>query len=476
MDSSKYITFKHSGYLIFFNGHKMTLSAFPQKEDSFKKNKFHGHFQDEKGKSKSIHHFLTRLKNTLPTHSIQRKKKNHFQDHRPTLLRLTLNVSNICNMACKYCYADRGTYYTSGQMMTKETAFNAINFASRNFSNIEHVNFFGGEPTMNEPIIRLVCEYFIYLHNQGILSHLPSFGLTTNGYDISELMFEVIKKYQFSVSVSLDGPKFIHDQLRVSKKGFVTFEAIAKNVDRLIGMGVNPEFECTYTKLHWQNGIDLKKLMDFFYERFQCRILHCPLVITTPNSPWFIPLDVASKLYTDAINYSIENLSKHVPKSLSVATRFLNSLVTKIPISQYCPAAKSTLTINADGNVFSCFLLMHGTGYCLDNVNSDYQGLGPPDTIHTLLKMANKWQNPACQKCWAQALCFGCLGEDLVREGERIYRSSIPGKSNTCDFKRSQVQAFLTSIVDKWLEVGQNPDFPLDVKHNIYSNKEKNPC
>lgn len=454
MTPSNVKVFECNEYIVIFNGQDMTLRLLPLQQYRVSAYDIFDYIQCVEEQSCLLGNVQENLSDVFPCHTVTSQTRNSLPKHdqRPTLQRLTLNVSNTCNMACKYCYANGGTYYTSGKLMNKNTALNAINFVSRNFSRIEHVNFFGGEPTMNQSIIELICEYFIYLHSRGILSYLPHFGLTTNGYAISAHMFEILQRCDFSVSVSLDGPKEIHDRLRVSSNGSPTYDAIEKNIKKLIDMGIVPEFECTYTGEHWQRGIDLVALMDFFYDNFQCHTLHCPLVIANPNSPWFIPLGTATKLYADAIRYSIRNLAREVPNSISVATRFLNSLTAKTPIWQYCPAGKSSLTINADGNIYACFMLMRGTGYCLGNVNGEDHGFGRPDSIGVLLEDANKWQNPACCDCWAQSLCFGCLGEDLVREGQVVQRSVIPGQSGSCDFKRKLVEVFLMSVVEIYLD------------------------
>jgi uncharacterized protein len=391
------------------------------------------------------------LGNLLPSCPTQPSNSRPKRDPRPVLHRLTLNISNTCNMTCKYCYANGGAYYTRGMLMNRDTALNAVNVVSRNFSMIDHVNFFGGEPTLNQPIIEMVCEYFIYLHTRGVLPYLPQFGLTTNGYAMDKDMLKVLRTYSFSVTVSVDGPQEIHDRVRVSKDGSGTYAAIVENVKTVIGMGIVPEFECTYTGEHYRSGIDPATLMDFFHDSFQCRTLHCPMVIAEPTSRWFIPLESATELYADAIRYSMRNLARGIPRSVSVATRLLNSLATKTPICHYCPAGKSTLTVNADGNVYACFMLMNGAGFCLGNVNGEEQGLSYPDSISAVLKDADKWQNPACRDCWAQSLCFGCLGEDLAREGPVVHRSVIPGRSGLCDFKRKLVEVFLMSAAEACL-------------------------
>lgn len=452
MTSSNVKTFQCNDHLVIFNGRDMTLRVFPLQEYNQSTDTKFNYLQFADKQLFSSRGVEESLSDLFPKHQINTKNNSQKSRQKLTLQRLTLNVSNICNMACKYCYANRGTYYTRGKLMNRNTALNAINFISRNFSKIEHVNFFGGEPTMNESIVELICEYIIYLYSNGVLSYLPRFGLTTNGYAISNRMFEIFQKYNFSVSVSLDGPKEIHDRLRISRMGLQTYDAIVKNIKKLINISIVPEFECTYTGEHWREGIDLIRLMDFFHDNFRCQTLHCPLVITNPNHPLFISLKTASKLYTDAIRYSIENLSSGITNSISIATRLLNSLTNKIPIQQYCPAGKSLLTINADGNVFACFMLMNGMDYCLGNVNREDSKFRRSNRIITLLEDANKWQNPTCCKCWAQSLCFGCIGEDLGREKLLSFRSVDLDQSGTCDYKRKLVEVFLISVAETYID------------------------
>jgi uncharacterized protein len=80
-------------------------------------------------------------------------------------------------------------YYNADQLvMTQDTALNALNWAAWAYSRVEHINFFGGEPTLNPDIIELVCDYARYLHRRSVLSLPPSFGITTNGYALAERM------------------------------------------------------------------------------------------------------------------------------------------------------------------------------------------------------------------------------------------------------------------------------------------------
>lgn len=379
------------------------------------------------------------------------------RDRRPALDRLTLTVTNLCNLGCSYCYAAKGTYYnTNGMVMTRETVFAALTQAAHAYSRIEHINFFGGEPTLNCDVIEVACEYTRYLYERGDLSHMPTFGITTNGYALSERVLEVLEGYHFSVTLSLDGPREIHDAKRPTKGGKGSYDAVAKTAHTLLAKGLKLEFECTYSKEHLRRDIDMVDLMNFFHSEFGCRILHCQIVSAAPGAPEFIPLQTCLKLQGDAVEASLMNLARGTPKATSLAMRMLHSLTHRTPIWNYCPAGRKDVTINSDGDVYSCFMLMQTAEYGFGSVHvKPPPAAGPSgrgtrgaqkDRIERLLLAQDKYTNSACQRCWAQPLCHGCLGEDLERTGGNIIRSEIPGESEFCDYKRGLVERFFWSV------------------------------
>jgi uncharacterized protein len=321
----------------------------------------------------------------------------------------------------------------------------------------------------------MVCEYVLFLHRKEVLRELPTFGITTNGYALSRRALELLQKYAFSVTLSLDGPKAIHDKKRPTKSGKGSYDSAAKNIRTLVDGGLDIEFECTYTPDHLKCGLDIVQLMDFFYEEFACHTLHCPIVSAAPGSEEYLPPDVCLSLRGDAIEYSLENLARGIPKTLSTAVRFLESVTTRRPIWHYCPAGKSEITVNADGEIYACFMLMQTPAYSFGSVNSQSPNLEPPSpfsilassddkvSIERMISSADKYANTACGRCWAQPLCHGCQGEDFERLGAVIQRSEIQGVSEFCDYKRALVERFLQVVAraQRILSSQAAPDSPV---------------
>ncbi|MBA4175499.1 MAG: hypothetical protein C0505_02900 [Leptothrix sp. (in: Bacteria)] len=377
-------------------------------------------------------------------------------DDRPTLDRLTLAVSNSCNLRCSYCYAQTGRYYSKkGLLMSRDVMHVALDRAARSYSRIEHVNFFGGEPTLNVEVIDSACAHVGDLYERGELLYRPSFGTATNGYALSPTVLGLLQRHNFSVTLSLDGPREIHDAKRRTPAGRGTYDAVAANAHRLLRMGLAVEFECTYTNEHLRRGMSIVDLMDFFHSEFGCGTLHCQIVSAAPSSSEFVPLPAGVRLLGDAIDASLANLATGTRKTISLAVRMLRSLSSGVPIRNYCPAGRREITVNADGGVYACFMLMQTREHSLGSVVNAPGGQdgkvnrtqgAAASLVHQEILLQDKYTNPACQRCWAQPLCYGCLGADLELMEGRIVRSGTPGQSILCDLKRDLVEGFLRSV------------------------------
>jgi len=177
---------------------------------------------------------------------------------------LGLEVTEDCNMRCPYCVYSAGFKNVRVRNQLKmpwRCARRALDFFLKNPSHqmpCQHVNFWGGEPLTNIPLIMRCVEH--------ARSRDPSatFGMTTNGTLLNERVSRFLVAHDFRLGVSLDGPSEIHDQNRVLAGGKGTFEAIMGNLRALKESA--PEyyakrvrFECVVCP-----GVDFRKLLNFF--------------------------------------------------------------------------------------------------------------------------------------------------------------------------------------------------------------------
>ena len=146
---------------------------------------------------------------------------------------LILQVTQQCNLRCKYC-AYSGNYYNrshTSNRMDFETAKKAIDFYLKRSEKADQLvlSFYGGEPLLEFELIKKCVSYI--LQRKGDKKIL--FTMTTNGTLMTEDVIEFLVKYEFNLMISLDGDKKSHDINRRFKTGKGSFDIILENVSRL---------------------------------------------------------------------------------------------------------------------------------------------------------------------------------------------------------------------------------------------------
>ena len=95
------------------------------------------------------------------------------------------------------------------------------------------------------------CEWFSNNYKK-----VPKFKVVTNLTYLPEELLIGIKKYNIILTVSLDGPEEINNELRISKDTDINvFETVKNNIRRLRKIGCPIQaVECTFTQKHKELG------------------------------------------------------------------------------------------------------------------------------------------------------------------------------------------------------------------------------
>ncbi len=151
---------------------------------------------------------------------------------------LVMNLTNQCNLSCQYCYefgADKvATPEGKPKFMDLPTAKAAVDFLLQQAEGRRsiHITFFGGETLMNFPLLKQVVAYATE-RAAGQGCHVD-FSLTTNATLLTPAIIEFLSENHIGVTVSMDGPKDMHDQLRVFSNGRGSYDIIEPKVRALI--------------------------------------------------------------------------------------------------------------------------------------------------------------------------------------------------------------------------------------------------
>lgn len=233
-----------------------------------------------------------KIDNVENSSTLSDSREETYEDEFSTLI---LNVSNDCNMKCKYCFANHGAYQSPRGMMKADIACKAVEEYAYKYHQIKEVKFFGGEPLMNMKTIEAVCRRVYSLHSEGVLNKIPRFKAITNGTILSEKVFELIEEYGLNIVFSIDGPPAIHNMTRVFVNGAETFDVLRKNFEELKKrtQGAQPcSVEVTYSNAHLLNGMSMADTVEYLYREFNLEPgqVNVSLVNLNPDDPLALPV------------------------------------------------------------------------------------------------------------------------------------------------------------------------------------------
>ena len=122
-----------------------------------------------------------------------------------------INPTMACNHSCHYCYANAPAVGAKGVAMSKETAKKTVDFIWQSPMKNIVIEFQGGEPLANFPIIQFIMDY--------TKTKRPKKTVHWRMVSNLSLMDETIaawckKNSLLDICTSLDGPKEVHDKNR----------------------------------------------------------------------------------------------------------------------------------------------------------------------------------------------------------------------------------------------------------------------
>lgn len=142
---------------------------------------------------------------------------------------LTIEVNQICNLQCRYCYVTAKDGKEMSFIIAAKTIDYALTEARQFRDNILQINFIGGEPIISYELIVRIVDYVEV--NKGIT--LVRYTVSTNGIYLKESNMEFFREYDFMIKVSLDGTRNSNDINRVDFSGRGTYDKVVGRISLL---------------------------------------------------------------------------------------------------------------------------------------------------------------------------------------------------------------------------------------------------
>ena len=164
---------------------------------------------------------------------------------------LCLMIAQDCNLRCKYCFGDGGSYGQERAIMSPETGRKAVDFLIEASGPRKHceMDFFGGEPLMNMKTVKAVTEYVRQREKE--TGKKFKLTLTTNGILLNDENIKWLNDNEFSLVLSLDGRKEVHDAMRPCVGGQGSYDKAVANFHKCLDSrkGGDYDYRGVYTYL-----------------------------------------------------------------------------------------------------------------------------------------------------------------------------------------------------------------------------------
>ncbi len=137
-------------------------------------------------------------------------------------LRVSLTVTNACNLRCRMCgqWSEEGYIYNNASRIKSEMSVDhwkkVIDEIDSN--NLKTIFIRGGEPFLYPGIMELLK----YINDKGIFM-----SIDTNGTQLEKYAGEIVQMGNMHLTISVDGPEEVHDRVRGIKG---TFQKLKNNI------------------------------------------------------------------------------------------------------------------------------------------------------------------------------------------------------------------------------------------------------
>ncbi|MDH3472915.1 MAG: quinohemoprotein amine dehydrogenase maturation protein [Rhodospirillales bacterium] len=329
---------------------------------------------------------------------------------------MVLNVNTGCNLSCTYCYKEDLAAPADGERMEFETAVGAFELLLREGTSRDRVNlvFFGGEPLSNMPLIRQVVDYAE--RRAAEEGKKVDFSLTTNATLLTEALIDYFDAHQFGLTISMDGPKALHDKNRKTVGGRGTYDVVAKKAHMLLERYRSRPIGARVTLTSGVTDVvaihrHLRDELGFF------EVGMAPVTAGDRESfnlseaelgQVFIGMKVLGHMYLEA---ALENRNNGFSNMHQLMTDLAEGTRKSLP----CGAGLGMLAVDKDGGLNLCHRF---TGSGLPTFGDVERGIDKA-RLGGFLEEAQDRKGRPCETCRIRNLCSGgCYHESYAKFGD----------------------------------------------------------
>lgn len=323
---------------------------------------------------------------------------------------LVLSITEKCNMNCHYC----GYHYKREKWnkifldMELSTAYKAIDelFNRSLINDTIFISFYGGEPLLRRDFIDKCIEY---AKNKNVLHKKVLFTMPTNGTLFNDDTCQFLIKNNILLTISLDGPRSIHDRYRIFNDNSPTYDVVIENLKKLYYLDKNYFLDCViFLPVHTPPYFD-----DIVYEYFEnlpCLNQFSSLSITPYFKKYLSNMDFSQqKILTFE---ETQKFRKQHQAMETIINKFENTSIIPTNVMKAFPAGcciplNKKLYVHANGNYYICEKVDEDDdSNIIGNVT---MGINISKLFNQYRKLEDVFIKNKCGTCWAIHFCTACF-------------------------------------------------------------------
>ncbi len=334
-------------------------------------------------------------------------------------LNMIVELTNACNLRCKYCFENNQTEERKCSIMRKEILKKCIDFLVADREN-SHLTFFGGEPLLCKDLIKFGIKYGNKIAREK--KKYIAYSVVTNGTELDDDFISVLNDNNVNVIYSFDGNKFSQNKYRPFTSGKGSYDVVVGNLKKFLKTRKDERYghliirpTITSDTIELMNGI-YKDLIEL-----GCKEISFSLVSAEENKDYAIKkgdLEKLSNTYGEMIEIYYSELSNH-----NSYNKFFESILERIETNainkEFCDCGKRYIAVDVNGNVYPCEGFIGIEEFRMGNIMSERFD-------NCWIAPKNVEENQKCKECWARYLCGGsCYHEAWMRTGDINNRDEL---------------------------------------------------
>lgn len=328
---------------------------------------------------------------------------------------MALNVNTGCNLSCSYCYKEDLEAPSNGLKMEADTAFKSVDLLLKQAADRDRVNivFFGGEPLTNMELIRAVVDYAEDACAKA--DKTADFSLTTNATLLTDELIDFFQAHRFGLTISMDGPKALHDKNRRTVGGKGTYDVVSEKVKNLFSRYTARPVGARVTLTAGVTDVEaihhhLKYELGFFEVGFA--------PVTADDDAFALNAEELAEVFAgmkrlgeDYIVGALEGRNNGFGNMHQVVTDMVEGTRKVLP----CGAGVGMLATDAEGDLHLCHRFVGSKQTTYGNVDTGIDG----ENLSDFLKSTVERRSTDCGTCRIRNICAGgCYHESYARHGD----------------------------------------------------------